>query len=116
MKKQNKRRFSSVEDKLIVDTVKKNIHNLQFAFRRVSELLKDRSVESISQRYYGVIRKNTPIFAHVSRGGIIMNTKNVEIDENGSVDKLSRITTENALALFNLLTKGQQNQFRNAIN
>lgn len=111
----NKGKYSPLEDQIIGKMVKKHSNNLDFAFSEASKLI-SRTKTAISQRYYNVIRKNTPLFAIVSAGGITINIKNQKRNTDGKVQKMDKINTDNILSVFNTLTPSQKTKFRNAIN
>lgn len=69
--------YNQQEDNTIMDCVSKSPTNLRVAFEVASNLLSNRSVKGISQRYYNKLAKSTiSIIATGSAQTIAVNQKN----------------------------------------
>jgi hypothetical protein len=87
--------YTSKEDDIILECIKKSPTNISKAFDNAVKLLKGRSSKAISQRYYTVLRNNNSVIALGNENGLIINTKNTRRDVKNSLS--------NALLRDNLL-------------
>lgn len=83
------KKFTEEEDHVIINNIKNFPTNLKYAFKISSEdpLLKERSLPSIAQRWYGHLRRQTNIHSVScgSKNGFTQNVKNVLRDENSNL-------------------------------
>lgn len=99
-------KFTEEEDAIIIAKVKEFPTNLRNAFKEVSNLLENRTLNDVENRWYRCLRPNTNINALtiVSKHGASHNRKNVKRDKLGlmpdpeirAVDNLMKILLEMA--------------------
>ncbi|MCA9381624.1 Myb-like DNA-binding domain-containing protein [Candidatus Dojkabacteria bacterium] len=99
-----RKKFTSEEDNIIINNIKKYPNNLSFSFEVSSKTLTNRSVDSISLRYYKNLKKNHKIFGVGSSLGIVINTKNTVRPPDKTVKQL-------VIELFKKMTEQEKDEF-----
>ena len=69
--------FTSREDEIIVECIKRSTGNLSKAFELASTRLRSRSKASVSTRYYSTLKHGTALMAIGNEHGLLINTKNM---------------------------------------
>ncbi len=71
----NKSRYTPAEDKIVVNSIKANPHNLNDGFQVAAKAIK-RSPKSVAGRYYTCLRNKVPMLATGNDKILLVNTKN----------------------------------------
>ena len=78
----NSKHYSTEEDKVICETIKKSAGNITGAFKEIHKLLPNRNIAGLKARWYMHLKHSNKVFTLKSDTKELNNVKNVRSKEN----------------------------------